>query len=143
MVVIGGASERFTYPVVDAVFRRLMDGAPLVGMHRNLYWRGTDGWQLDGGAYVAGLEEATGLAATICGKPSPVFFEAALRELGIAAEHAAMLGDDIVTDVMGARDAGCIGVLVRTGKFQDGDLAKGTPDAVLDSIAALPGWLAG
>jgi HAD superfamily hydrolase (TIGR01458 family) len=143
VVVLGGASEDFTYRVVDAVFRRLMDGAPLVGMHRNLYWRTTQGWSLDGGAYIAGLEEAAGITATICGKPSDVFFRAALEPTGVSLDRAAMVGDDIVTDVLGAQAAGCTGVLVRTGKFQEADLEKGTPDVVLDSIADLAGWLDG
>jgi len=72
-------------------------------MHRNLYWRTAEGWQLDGGAYVAGLEEATGRRATICGKPSAAYFEEALRLLGVAAEETVMVGDDLVNDVLGAQ----------------------------------------
>jgi len=76
--------------------------------------------------------------ATICGKPSPEFFRSALSELGVPAERAAMVGDDIVNDVLGAQAVGMIGVLVRTGKFRDGDLTKGEPNHVVDSIADLP-----
>ena len=43
------------------------------------------GSQLDGGAYVAALEEATGRRRrSICGKPSPAYFDAALEMLGVA-----------------------------------------------------------
>ena len=143
VVVLGGAGEDFTYPTVNRVFRRLAEGATLVGMHRNLYWRTAEGWQLDGGAYIAGLEEATGRKAAICGKPSPAYFEEALRRLGLPADRAVMVGDDVVNDVLGAQGAGITGVLVRTGKFLATDLerASGTPDHVLDSIADLPAWL--
>ena len=99
------------------------------------------GWELDGGAYLAGLEEAAGVTATICGKPSAAFFEAALGSLGVPASSAAMVGDDIASDVEGARAAGLIGVLVRTGKFRESDLNKGTPDVVLGSFADVPDWL--
>src|SRR5207344_3161601 len=109
------------------VFRRLMDGAMLVGMHRNLYWRTARGWELDAGAYIAGLEEATGTTAAICGKPTRAYFDAALAQLGVPADRAAMVGDDIVNDIEGARAAGLTGVLVQTGKFQEADLAKGAP----------------
>lgn len=143
VIVLGGACEDFTYGLVNRIFRRLMDGATLVGMHRNLYWRTAAGWELDGGAYIAGLEEAAGVTATICGKPSAAYFEAALSLLGVTADRAAMVGDDMVNDVLGAQAAGLMGVLVRTGKFQDDDLAKGTPDVVLDSLSAVPGWLLG
>jgi HAD superfamily hydrolase (TIGR01458 family) len=140
VVVLGGACEAFTYPALNDVFRRVMDGATLVGMHRNLYWRTNDGWQLDSGAYIAGLEEATRRPAVICGKPSAAYFEEALRALGVPAGRALMVGDDVTNDVLGAQDAGLTGVLVRTGKFQPADLdrAPGAPDHILDSIAELP-----
>jgi HAD superfamily hydrolase (TIGR01458 family) len=143
VVALGGACEDFTYPTMNRVFRRLMRGAALVGMHRNLYWKTEDGWELDGGAYIAGLEEAAGVHAAICGKPAAAYFDGALAGLGIPRERAAMVGDDIVNDVLGAQVHGITGVLVRTGKFQEADLAKGDPDAVLSSVADLPGWLAG
>jgi HAD superfamily hydrolase (TIGR01458 family) len=143
VIVIGGACDAFTYDVIDRIFRRLMDGAALVGMHRNLYWKTAQGWELDGGAYIAGLEAAAGTTATICGKPAPAYFDAALAPLGVPAARAAMVGDDITNDVEGARAAGLTGVLVRTGKFREGDLAKGSPDVVLGSLADVPGWLEG
>ncbi|MBI3648358.1 MAG: TIGR01458 family HAD-type hydrolase [Actinobacteria bacterium] len=141
VVVIGGACEDFTHATLNRVFRRLMEGAPLVGMHRNLYWRTSEGLELDGGAYIAGLEEAAGIAATICGKPSAAFFESALSLLRVPAARAAMVGDDIVNDVLGAQAAGMTGVLVRTGKFLESDLAKGRPDHVIGSLADLAGLL--
>lgn len=144
VVVLGGAYEGFDYPTLNRVFRMLMDGAALVAMHRNLYWRTSEGWQLDGGAYVAGLEEATGRRAAVCGKPAPAYFAAALEQIGVHADRAAMVGDDLVNDVLGAQSAGLTGVLVRTGKFraEDLELAVGDPDVVLDSVADLPGLLA-
>jgi HAD superfamily hydrolase (TIGR01458 family) len=138
VVVLGGASDEFTYAAMNRIFRLVMDGAALVGMHRNLYWRTMDGLELDGGAYLAGLEAATGVTAVICGKPSAPFFESALGELGLSADRVAMVGDDIVNDVLGAQACGLIGVLVRTGKFMEADLAKGAADHVVNSIAELP-----
>lgn len=143
VIVVGGACDDFTYRTMGRIFRRLMDGAALVAMHRNLYWKTEGGWELDGGAYVAGLEEAAGVTAAVCGKPSTAYFDAALALLGVPAARAAMVGDDIVNDVTGAQAAGLRGVLVRTGKFRDADLGEGSPDAVLGSFADLPGWLRG
>jgi HAD superfamily hydrolase (TIGR01458 family) len=140
VVVIGGASDDFTYATLNHIFGLLNDGATLVGMHRNMYWRTAEGLQLDAGAYVAALEEATGTKATICGKPAPAYFEAALEMLGVPGASAAMVGDDIVNDVLGAQEVGMTGVLVRTGKFRPADLERddGAPDHVIDSFADLP-----
>jgi HAD superfamily hydrolase (TIGR01458 family) len=141
VIVIGGACDDFTYATMNRVFRRLMDGAALVGMHRNLFWRTRGGWELDGGAYVAGLEQAAGIEATICGKPATAYFDAALELLGLPASRTAMVGDDVVNDIAGAQAAAIHGVLVRTGKFRDDDLVNGAPDTVLDSLADVPAWL--
>jgi HAD superfamily hydrolase (TIGR01458 family) len=141
VVVVGGASDDFAYEAVNRVFRRLMDGAALIAMHRNLYWKTAEGFELDAGAYVAGLEAASGVTATVCGKPAAPYFEAALAKLGVPASRAAMVGDDMVNDVEGARAAGMTGILVRTGKYRDLDLDRGVPDAVLDSIWDVPDWL--
>jgi HAD superfamily hydrolase (TIGR01458 family) len=143
VVVVGGANEGFSYPALDHAFRLVAGGAPLVAMHRSMYWRASDGLHLDGGAFVRALEDAAGIEAVVCGKPSPAFFRAALAELGAPAERAAMVGDDIANDVLAARSAGLAGILVRTGKFRPSDLerAAGEPDAVIDSIADLPALL--
>jgi HAD superfamily hydrolase (TIGR01458 family) len=138
LVVLGGACADFTYEAMNRIFRRLMEGADLIGMHRNLYWRTSEGLELDGGAYIAGLEEAVGRRATICGKPSPAYFDAALTMLGVPRDRALMVGDDIENDVHGAQELGIAGALVQTGKFLPSDLERGpAPDHVLETIADL------
>jgi HAD superfamily hydrolase (TIGR01458 family) len=143
VVVIGGAGGDFTYETMNRIFRRLMEGASLVGMHRNLFWKTSDGWELDGGAYIAGLEEAADTVATICGKPEKAYFDSALAVLGVEADRAAMVGDDLVNDILGAQAAGLTGILVRTGKYREGDEDRdeGRPDHVVPSFADLPGSL--
>jgi HAD superfamily hydrolase (TIGR01458 family) len=143
VVVIGGAGVEFSHDALNHAFRLLQDGVPLVAMHRNLFWRTGDKLTLDAGAYVVGLEQASGTRATVVGKPARAFYDQALTELGIPAARTMVIGDDLEADVRGAKEAGMAGVLVRTGKFRQADLDRSgiAPDAVIDSIAALPGWL--
>lgn len=143
VIVLGGASDDFTYATLNRVFRRVMDGADLVGMHRNLFWRTDEGLQLDSGAFIAGIEEASGRAAAICGKPSPAFFAQAVSLLGTRAERTAMVGDDVENDVLGAQSAGLVGVLVKTGKFAPEHLERAgrRPDHVLETIGDLTALL--
>lgn len=143
VVVIGGAGIEFSHDALNYAFRLLQNGAPLIAMHRNLFWQTTNGLTLDAGGYIAALENASGARATVIGKPARAFFDEALAELGASVGDAVMVGDDIEADVQGAKDAGLKGILVRTGKFRQSvlELSPTVPDAVLDSIAALPGWL--
>jgi HAD superfamily hydrolase (TIGR01458 family) len=142
VVLIGGASDDFSYANINRVFGMLVAGASLVAMHRNFYWRTSDGLQLDAGAYVRGLEEAAGVDAVVVGKPAPTFFRTALGEIGVPPEKAWMVGDDVENDVRGAQRLGLTGVQVRTGKFRARDLDAGdAPSHVVDSIADLPALL--
>ncbi|MFE1229769.1 HAD-IIA family hydrolase [Streptomyces sp. NPDC058745] len=140
VIVLGGAGDAFAYPALNRVFRLLQDGAHLVAMHRNLYWRTSGGLDLDTGAFLLGLERAARVEAVVTGKPSAAFFAAALARLGVSADQALMVGDDIVSDVLAAQRDGITGVLVRTGKYlpETHRSADGTPDHVLDSVADLP-----
>ena len=135
-VLIGDLGEGFTYGRLNAAFRCLMDGAELIALQRNRYWRREDGLALDAGPFVAALEYASGKSATVVGKPEESFFRLALEDLGLRSHEVAMVGDDAEADVAGAQAAGLRGVQVRTGKYRPGTV--GDPDLVLDSIAGLP-----
>jgi len=140
VVLLGDLGEEWRYSHLNGAFRAVMDGATLLALHRSRYWRTGDGLQLDLGAFVAGLEYATGCEAVVAGKPSPAFFTAALDSLGVPAGEALMIGDDIDADIGGAQAAGLQGVLVRTGKYRADHAAKSAvePGAIIDSIAGLP-----
>lgn len=139
VVVVGDIGARWSYGILNDAFRMLVGGAGLVAMHKGRYWQVDDGLALDIGAFVAGLEYASGKEAVLVGKPSPTIFRSALDDLGAAPERAVMVGDDVHSDVGGAQALGIGGVLVRTGKYRDDlvDRSCVTPDLVVDSVASL------
>ncbi len=143
LVVIGGAEELLSYETLNHAFRMLMEGADLLAMHTNIYWKTRQGLQLDSGPYIYALERATGKQATVLGKPNRAFFEQAIFALGVPATTAIMVGDDLENDVRASQQAGLRGVFVTTGKHGlDSPLLEQIhPDAILPSIADLPGWL--
>ena len=142
-VIVGDLGTAWGYGPLNRAFRLLMDGAELVALQKNRYWLTPEGLSLDVGPFVAALEYATGRPADIVGKPAPAFFETVLATLGVPAHRAAMVGDDVETDVGGALAAGLAGILVRTGKYRaEAVRASGVePTATVDSIAAVPGLL--
>jgi HAD superfamily hydrolase (TIGR01458 family) len=143
VVLVGGAGPEFSYQALNRAFGCLRGGATLVAMHRGLYWRTSDGLQLDSGAFLAGLEQAADVEAEVVGKPAAAFFATALAHLGADAAHTLMVGDDIETDVLAAQRQGLTGVLVKTGKYLASTHrnATGTPDHVVGSFADLPALL--
>ncbi|HHB12131.1 MAG TPA: TIGR01458 family HAD-type hydrolase [Chromatiales bacterium] len=142
-VVIGDLGAGWDFATLNRAFRLLMaePGPPLVALGMTRYWRAPDGLRLDVGAFAHALAYAAGVEPVVLGKPAEPFFRAAIERLGAAPGEVWMIGDDIRGDVEAAQKAGLHGVLVRTGKFRPSDLQSGIrPDAVLDSIAALPRW---
>jgi HAD superfamily hydrolase (TIGR01458 family) len=150
-VVVGDAADEFTPRNLLSAFRLLRTGARFVAMHKNRWWLTPEGPTLDAGAYVVGLEYAAERRALVTGKPARTFFleavrllaEEAARDTGgrLAPGDVAMVGDDLWVDIRGAQRAGLRGVLVRSGKHGDAELARAAterpawaPDAVAPSI---------
>ncbi|HEY7892471.1 MAG TPA: TIGR01458 family HAD-type hydrolase [Solirubrobacteraceae bacterium] len=142
-VILGDLGSGFTAQALNDAFRLLMDGAQLIALQHNRYWRRADGLALDVGSYAAALEYACGREAVVIGKPAAAFFSSALADM--ALERGVMIGDDIEADVAGAIASGLFGVLVRTGKYREEALAGSPtqPTVVADSISDVPDLLPG
>jgi len=143
-IVLGDLGSMFNAETLNMAFRQLMNGAELITLQHNRYWRRIDGLVLDVGAYAAALEYASGVEPIVVGKPSGDFFEMALADIGAAPGSSVMCGDDIEGDVGGGLGTGIASVLVKTGKFDEAKVAESgvEPTAVVESIADLPALLA-
>jgi HAD superfamily hydrolase (TIGR01458 family) len=139
-VIIGDLGSAFGYDVLNHAFRQVMDGAELVALQENRYWMRADGLSLDVGPFVAATEFAAGRDAYVVGKPAKGFFEQVLASVGVNASAAAMIGDDIESDIGGALRAGLRAILVHTGKYREDRQRESSiqPTRVVDSIADVP-----
>ena len=135
-VLVGDIGEDFDYVRLDQAFRLLMDGAELLALQKNRYWRTESGLSLDAGPFVVALEYASGKTATVVGKPEESFFRLALSDMGLEAGRVAMVGDDPESDVAGAQAAGLLGIQVKTGKCRPGEDRE--VDLTVESFAGLP-----
>ena len=74
-------------------------------------------------------------------KPGIGMLEAARKRFGLDLKSSYFVGDTSV-DVQTARNAGCVPVLVRTGKAgRDGKHPKAKPDKVCRDLAAAARWI--
>jgi len=155
-VVVAFAPAQFSYVALNTAFRVLMGehhtqrgqprpGCPLIATHLARYIGDSDGaLSLGPGPFVAALENATGRSAEIVGKPERKFFELVLSSLGSDVLDqdgvVAVIGDDIQNDLGdGAVELGFWRVLVRSGKYRDGDETRSgirPPDEVCDSFSS-------
>lgn len=143
-VVVGDLGDAWDFATLNRAFHQLMGGAELLALQRDRYWLRGDGLALDAGPFVAALEYASGKSATLCGKPSPAFYHAALASLPARARsdprEVVMVGDDLWGDVEGAQRAGLSAWMVKTGKFREDVVATSgiTPERIIGSVAELP-----
>ena len=142
-VVIGDLGSSWDFLTLNRAFRLLHSNpdAKLIALGMTRYWKAQDGISLDVAPFVAALENAAGRKAMVFGKPAASFFDAAANRLGIPNSEILMVGDDVESDIAGARQAGMQAALVKTGKFRDLDLdGPVIPSVMLTSIAELPEW---
>lgn len=136
-VVVGDAQQNFSYKNLNTAFRVLTNGAELLAVAKNRYFKDNDNeLSMDAGCFVQALEYASAKKAMLIGKPSSEFYHLACSDMNLNAAECLMIGDDIEGDIKGAQEAGIQAVLVKTGKFSEKDLDLGiTPNLIIDSIA--------
>lgn len=87
-VVVGDAGNGFTFERLNQALRQILDGADILALEMDRYWKEPEVLVLSMGPFVAALE--------------------------FGPKDAALVGDDILTDVRRAQKMGMQGILVKT-----------------------------
>ena len=148
-VLIGGADEAtetgrvFSYMNLSRAFHELEAGADLYCLHKNRWWQTSRGPLLDSGAFVAGLEYAADVEATVLGKPSPGTSRRRSRRSTPIRSWRGWWATTSRRTSPARQRFGMRTALVRTGKFRPDDLERSGDPAGhrRHSIAELPEWL--
>jgi NagD protein len=137
--VVVGEGRTLTMEMVDHAVQMILDGARLVATNPDPNCPTATGTRPGCGAIVAMLEAATGRRALSVGKPSPMMFRAARKELGLRTEATTIIGDTMETDILGGVQLGFRTVLVLSGGTRREDLAQFAyrPDLIVESVADL------
>lgn len=137
--VIVGEGKSFNMNMIETATKMIMNGSKLIATNLDPNCPVADGIRPGCGAIVAMLEAATGKKAFSMGKPSPIIFREARKELGVRTGSTYMVGDTMETDIVGGVEMGYKSVLVLSGgtKKEDLDEYAYQPDIVVDSIQDL------
>jgi HAD superfamily hydrolase (TIGR01450 family) len=138
-VVVVGLDRQLSYDKLNDALRFLRAGAGLIGTYGGSVYMSGRGPALSAGPIVKALEFASGKRAVLIGKPSPRMFQLALRLANEKPNRAVMVGDQIETDLIGARRAGVHTILVLTGVESRVEIARSKikPDAIIENVDAL------
>lgn len=138
--VVVGEGRTVTLESIEKAVQLVANGAKLIATNLDPSCPTQDGGIRPGcGAIVKMIEEATGYRAFSPGKPSPVIFRAARKQLNLRTGETVMVGDTMETDILGAVQLGYTGILVLSGGSKEGDLQHFAyqPDIVVSSVAEI------
>lgn len=137
--VVVGEGRAFTLEMVEAAVRMILNGSKLIATNLDPNCPTIAGMRPGCGAIVRMIETATGLKAFSVGKPSPLMFRYARKQLELRTAETTIIGDTMETDILGGVQMGYRTVLVLTGGTKRSDLSQFAyqPDLVVESIANL------
>jgi HAD superfamily hydrolase (TIGR01450 family) len=127
-VVVVGLDRQFDYERLRAASTAIRNGARFVATNDDATFPTPTGPVPGGGAIVAAVATASGVAPVLAGKPHEPMAQLVRAELADPATSAVMVGDRPSTDGAFARRLGCPFALVRTGVVAVGEVVEPTPD---------------
>ncbi len=122
--VVVGLDRQATYNSLKEAAFALRQGALFVGTNPDVTYPTERGLAPGAGALIALLQAVSGVCPVIIGKPEPHLFQHALERLGVDAQHAAVVGDRLETDILGGQRAGLRTALLLTGVATESTLAE-------------------
>jgi len=106
MLVVGRDLD-FSFERLRQCSRRVLNGAALIATNPDPgHPDGDGGLEPETGALAAAVAFATGGQPTFLGKPHPYAFARILDDFGLAPDECLMIGDNLETDILGARRMG-------------------------------------
>ncbi len=138
--VLVGFDTELSFPRLCRAAYWIKRGKPFIASHPDRVCPTDEPTVLvDCGSVCAALKEATGRGPdAVPGKPDPRMLRGLLQRHKLRPENLAMVGDRLYTDMVMARRAGALGVLVLTGEATAAEAARHSPppDLVVADLGA-------
>jgi len=131
--VIVGYDRSFDYGKLKIACRAIEGGARFIATNPDRAIKLEDGISPGTGAILAAITCVTDKPPQVIGKPGPIIFTMAVRQLGLEAHEVIAVGDSIETDVCAGINAGLRTVLLMTGV---------STEATVKASRIQPTWLA-
>lgn len=125
--VVVSYDRGFSYDKITQALRYINAGARFIATNDDRVITVEDGLVPEAGPLVAAVAEATGKTPENMGKPYAPIMEIALKRLGVSAKNAAIVGDNLLTDILAGHNSGMKSVLILTGVSTRKDAAAAHP----------------
>lgn len=139
--VVAGIEAGLKIADLTPAVRHLANGAILLASNADAVIPTPYGPEPEAGPVIAFLEVASGMTATVLGKPHPAIFHLAVERLGIAKDEVVMIGDTPETDIAGGFAAGLRTFLVESGNAVRDSALTHEPTARFADLRAAAAFL--
>lgn len=112
----------------------LRGGAALIAICADRVYPSPRGLEFGVGALAAMLSYASGARPIYCGKPEKLFFEELCRRLAVDPTRCVLIGDNLESDIAGAKSVGMKTILTLSGIGTREEAARLAPDLQPDWI---------
>jgi len=141
-VIAGAPANVFATPDRQRMALYLLRaGATLVGICADRVYPSPRGLELGSGALTHMMAYAANVSPVFTGKPERIFFEELCRRLGVRPERCVLVGDNLESDIAGAKQFAMATVLTLTGVTRPQDVpgipARLKPDLIVDDLTKL------
>jgi ribonucleotide monophosphatase NagD (HAD superfamily) len=128
-VIIGNPACRYcTIPRMQIAARLIRQGAACIGICADRTYPGNDGLEIGSGATTQLFAYAANVEPIFFGKPQKRFFLGLCQRLGVTPEQCVLVGDNLESDIGGAKSVGMKTVLCLTGVSHRSDLDAASPE---------------
>lgn len=130
-----------SYYFFNKIFQYINNGSKIITTSYSNYYITGNEYKIDIGIFVKMYETLSNKKAEVIGKPSQMVYKTALKQLGMEKNKVVAIGDDGLTDIIGGKGMGLETILVKTGKYKNGDEEKYKPDKVANNLEEIIKWL--
>jgi HAD superfamily hydrolase (TIGR01458 family) len=129
------------YEMLNKIFKYIRNGSKIIATSYSNYYISKNEYKMDTGIFVKMYETLVNEKAVIMGKPSQIIYKTALKRLGMDTNNVITIGDDGLTDIVGGKEMEMETILVKTGKYKDGDEKKYKPSKVVNNLEEVMGGI--
>ena len=113
--VVGSLDYDLSYAKLKHASLLIQSGCQFIGTNPDVTLPTPEGLVPGSGTIIGAMEIASGTKATLIGKPEPLLYQMALKQLNLLPEETLAIGDRLETDIAGAQTAGIHTALVLSG----------------------------
>lgn len=137
--VVAGLDREISYNKLCNATRQIYHGALFIGTNPDRTFPTPDGLIPGAGSILAAIEAATYMQPIIAGKPSPLMYQLAMKQLDTLPHETIAIGDRYDTDIVGGQRAGLKTALVLSGVDDTSQSDKWItpPDIIAQNLSEL------